>query len=1379
MKRFWLIAAAAFLIFSSCDEHLSSPYVPSSDDQGGVKGSAPVNVSASQGEKRSITVSWDSVPDAVLYYIYRAGSPLDLFTLCAETPSNYFSFNVSPGSSVYYRVSSVSYNGDESASSNYVLGTSLAQPIISDITDISEDRAAVTWYMENSGAYKNDLLYIVYCFNGETEVAQIMLEALNLSENRAVFSGLNANTRYEYQVEAYLRANQDASEKSDKMDAATARRFRPGPPLHLIASHGTSASEIKLTFTLPDMVDIALGENMYDPKPLYFTISKRLYSDNHSNEYQLVCAYYGTNPANALSKTGGITFSENKYSPGEIITWTDSGASVRRGIEYEYRVQSYVDNTSKIITSDSSRSSTTGWAMSGGDVSYGTTLYNLNNEGTLYNTAELPVSFNFDHKNIPYEYTVKIIVKPLGDGYPLEPSGNFTVERKYNEYNEVKNYSIKMYDLTVKSSSDNLGRGTYSVEITVGIPFEQSPISVFKALGEIDISENTKPIVVNNFHVQDGYKDKFVLIWDNYNNIKYLIQESDNGTSWPADSAGVVINPNPTDEEEAELDTSFSHVVTEQAQGITKYFRIRPARVDDNGDKWGQWVYTAKGSETLGVPVLTVLQEASYSNITPIWTDTQKADTYRIKYRYTADGVNAPYKTAAEKHINELSLDANNNFRFTFRPEGYNDVSKAGNEIQILVEALNKGLQEKTGSGEIFTSSIEDVRTKLVGPANLNASATRAISTQDIYISWNSIPGAGGYYIFRRQFNMNNTAEEGIEAVVYYVPALTASSINVVGKNLTNDLSNTKVDTTTVKATASFAGSHYSLRDIYLPDSEYESAAYNRHTHAYKDQQNDIAQGMSYRYFVVPVIANESLNSIEFTYNKNSSNKHTSISSYSIQENGAKIIYSGAAAIEQDGFTIGFGQNVAATKGTYSSTEGSDGRKVNNGIQITWSAPPRLSAVAGFTPKYTVYRRTTGSSVWTSVVTNIDTPAYIDTPQERGIAFEYAVGITKENDGSIFAPQDSKRFIELCAKQRDEKERPNMLGYMLGMVKMESVSRGESSDINAQLGELVKWYSSGVTGSYGVGNNNWGIDGYELFVMNRNINANWHSIASMTNIPNQINHSMLLTPSNTPSVTITDSLGTTTRNLLIVLRDYKHYFKVRSYVMNGDEKVYCPDPPYTYTNGTASNPHFLENEYVKWGARQITQTEFAQITSLYMARAIEQGNYWTSTWAILARTWRTVNAAANYGGGGNMRHSSNAAVTEWWYEYRNWKTDLQTRAGDWMTFITVDGDIWIVTGASTRPHRYRRANNGYKNNRLVVTGPSDTPHLYSGEVQFGANSADNNANNLRWVDGTVHVIYPSDTAIQTFSLRGQDTAFMFSTDVGGSSSYVNQGNAWR
>jgi hypothetical protein len=1363
MKRIIYAVIVVAFIFASCkDTFFSEPVVPPS--QANKAGSPPENLSASQGEKRAITLSWNQMTNAALYYIYRAASPLDVFVRCGETTVNNFTFNVQPGSTVYYRVSSVSFAGIESSQSFYVRGTSLAQPVITDITEVSESGSTVTWYMDNvSGdTYKNNLLYTIYCFYGSMEVAQLALDGSLISENKAVFAGLNANTRYEYQVEAYLRSDQNTSEKSEKMDVATARRFKPGPPLKLHVARGTAVDKIELSFELPDMVDIALGENLYDPKPLYFVIFKRLYTQNHLNEYQKVCSYFGS-----VTGNGGLTF--NGYIPGASVRWVD--ANVNRGVEYEYMVQSYVDGTPRVISSDDSKSSAVGWTLSEGNLSFMDIEYQYVSGQDLFGSARLPLDFEFNPKGVVYRYTLVETIDPLGDEDPNDAVNRINRRIPFT----AGDIYIPTMDLTRKTDQNNPGRGLYSYVVQIrldGISPESDPLDVIEAIGQVEVSENTQPLVVEKFSVLDGYTDKFIFRWHYWSNRKYIIYESLNKNG-PWNDIGT-INANPGNDNNATENVNFEWTYSGQTTGTVKYFAIQPYRaLGGNEFKQGQKVYASAASRTLGVPKISKGEGYAYSAITALWTEAQKADTYRIKYWYTDEGGYQSATVAKTVKASELSFDALGQFKFTFSPFADNvaDVGKAGKEIQIAVDALNEGLRATVGGGEISTTSAEEVRLRLVGPALLNLSASKAVSTSEITVSWNGISGADGYYVFRRQFNMTNTAEEGIESVVYYIPAFQSSSINVTGKNLLLDTAtNAKVDTSTVKATASFSGSAYRLQDIYLPDNEY-TGNYNRHTLAYRDQQNNLAQGYPYRYYVVPVVdrggAPEPLSSIDFTYGKDGYNKNTSITSYTIRENNSDVRYSGAASIEQEGFAIGFGQNVVATKGTYASSG-----NVNNGIEITWDPPPRLSTVAGFNPRYTLYRKAATSSTWIAATSNISERRYIDDSQNlgRGVAYEYVIGITNGGSGGVSQPQYSQRFIDLCNTLRDEKNRPRMLGYMLGMVKVDSVSRGENAEINAQFAEEIRWPSAGITNSAST-DPNWGIDGYMVFVMNRNISSGWHEIANITNIPNQTDQ----------SVRVTNGTG-----LLKVLRDYKHFFKVRSYVLKGDEKIYCPDPEWTYKFqfGTTQAAHIaaskaMENDYVKWGARQITRDEFIQITTLFLARGIEP-NGWLS--ALAARTY---NASTNMGGSGSVRVSSNAAVTSWDLRYNSYKNDMNLKTGDWVTFITINGTVWAGTGASTAPQRY--GDQGW----VDVIGPWDlpvipntsTPVLYTGKFRIGGDNNDmywNNANNHIYIQypsaNMIHKWKTESTACEKVEWRGINTPLPYSGQNGGNARYGQE--AW-
>jgi fibronectin type 3 domain-containing protein len=1358
---FTAAAAVLFVLFSCDNQFLSEPYFPSGGGAAGRGISAPEGVKASQGERRKVTLSWNPAPNAVRYYIYRANNLLETFNRCGETNSTQFEDKVEAGSKFYYRISSVSNDGAESVQSFYVGGTSLAQPLISDITDITEEEAAVTWYMDNvsDDSYKDKLLYTVYCFNGTAEVAQIALDGSMILENKAVFKGLAPNTSYEYQVEAYLRGDQSASEKSIKMNAATARRFRPGAPRKLKASRGAAKDKVTLSFDLPDMVDIALGDNLYEPKPLYFVIKKRFYSESGNNEYETVCAYFGSTAGKGTPFPNGIS-----YIPGAAVTWIDQ--NVQRGVKYEYLVQSYVDETLKTISSDASIANADGWALSEGSLSFGEIKYTEDTDDDLYTSAELPLVFEFDPQDEEYEYELVEKIEPLGDTDPLDPAGGITNTIPFVTSPGVNRKIVnREMDLTQKPTQDNPGRGLYSY--AVEIRRDGVVLDTISTIGKKEVSENTDPIIVENFRVQDGYTNKFVLKWDSKPNRKYTLNI--------VDAKGVFVKEIASDAV-PDASGSYTYSATDILPGVMCYFAIRPSKVLADGTlKYGQMVYAPTASQTLGVPKLSLGGGASYSAITAEWTEAQKADTYRIKYRYAGE---TNYITAETVKKEKLDKIASGNFKYTFKPEGTEiDIAKAGKEIQIEVDALNEGLRAEVGGGEIVTSSVQNVSARLVGPAELGLSAGRGASAQEIAVSWNKISGADGYYVFRREFNMNNTAEAGSEPVVYYV---SADGNSVIGKDMVLDSTNNnaKIDASTVKAAVTFTGSRYTLKDMYMADVEYDSNVFSRHTDAYRNQQNDMAQGYPYRYWVVPAISSSTLNSIVFAYNKDSGNKNTDIAHYTIQENSAAIKYSGAGAIEKNngtGFAIGFGQDVTATKGTYASSG-----NVNDKIKITWETPPLLS---GSNITYTVYRRTSGGS-WETVVSNISALEYIDTPSVRGIAYEYVIGITNSD------PRTSRRFIDLCYTRRDERDRPLMLGFMLDNVKMESVSRNEQK-VGNDFAEEVKWYSAGVKNSFNA-DNNWGIDGYEVYVMNQNIDANWHLIADIpsANIFNQINQSV--------KVTNVKSGNTLEGGLLKVMRDYKHFFMVRSYVLNAvGEKVLCPNPNWTYEYkfGTTEAAHIaasnnMQNDYVKWGARQITKDEFIQIVSVYAGRGINDTGGGAAD--------KTINASTTWGGSGSVTQDyTYQAATDAHknYKYNNYKTDLYTRGKQWVTFITINGNIWSrCYPIGSWPFRY--GEDGW----VTIKGPWDTPDLYTGQIIFGRNKSLTGATNggFSWngngttsggmstsesgaVSARIAVKYPGTVANpgaadeEQFLYRGRDTALQFKDQ--GSERY-NQ-DAWK
>jgi len=1353
MKKILLAIIAINVIVTACQNpFVSDPYVPGETE--GRSSGIPGGITATHGGKRSIELSWGEVSGAARYHVFKADSPLMPFIQCGETTDTRLEFSVPAGSTVYYRVSAVSHNGQESERSFYVKGSSLAQPIITDITDITEASATVTWYMENvaDDTYKASLRYTVYCFNGTTEVAQIPIDGSKITANKATFTGLFAGAEYTYQVEAFLVSDQSSSEKSEIVNAETARRMRPGAPEELTASQGTSPNTITLTFKLPEMVSIKVNDGEYEDHGLKFVISKRFYIEGvNNNDYMQV-----------------DTFDPDEYEFGKMVAWTDTKTALNdiiRGRDYEYIVQSYVNIPDKTITADTSKSlPVRGWTLNEGRLSIGDPEYTLNTEETMYETALLPLHFTFNTKGKEYRYRVLETINPIGDEYALDPEGEINRSSALLSYEEITEPYTASMNLTLKSTANSPGRGLYSYTVSIHL-LDGTEIDTVTAVGDVLISEDIDPIVVEGFAVEDGYANKFLLTWDSADNTKYILYESADGIHW--DEVDTF-----NDDASPEDDGTPDPIIVELENydpGVTVYFAMQPIRMVQNNfghivAKKGQRVYLEEGAQTLGEPEL-LSATGSYSTITAAWKKAQKADTYRINYRYVGE---SNYTTIATLLDKDLTPDETGTLHRSFEIPGYNNAIQSGMPLEIKVEALNEKLREVVNGAEgdpSFFNTSQKKDTQLIGPAGLDVQTSKAAVANYIDVSWNKVAGAGGYYVFRRQFNMNNTAEER-EAIVYYVSAHETAPI-VKGKDLTKVGPDAIIeDTIIVKASASFTNPRYTLRDEYMNDGEY-GTVYGTHIETYRNQQNDMVRGNPYRYYVVPVLSELPMVSlIEFNYAQDSmTNKNTTINSYTITVDGVSIPYSNAAGLEKTGFTFGFGQNVTATKGTYTSNLNPANGFINNdGIKVTWEAPPLLAGVENFTPRYTVYRKAYNESAWASVRT-IDPPLelenleYIGDTESEGIVYEYLIGIANGN-ATVIQPGTTPRYIDWCKEQKDS-GRPKMQGYILDKVKIQNVSRNELK-VENEFAEEVKWSSSRVKYNDNIVDYNWGIDGYTVFVMNRNIDGNWHDIYNIeSNIPNQLEQSTKVTNAN---------------GLLKVLRDYKHYFKVRSYVYNdGGDKVYSPDPNWDYEALFSLSPNrnnqdradFLQDDYVKWGARQITPEEFSRIATLFITVGINNTIGVTSnSYQLKSVSWITK---SNNGASGRVSAETTNAARRLYVYFDNFKPDLYTNANRGnsnyaTTFVKIHGssdtyannNIYAdidVAGAFPSSYgtaryydagkfRYYEYGTGY----CDVIGPDCVSPLYTGKIRFNDTGDYNNtANDLKWSDGYIDIQYPVGT----------------------------------
>jgi len=763
-------------------------------------------------------------------------------------------------------------------------------------------------------------------------------------------------------------------------------------------------------------------------------------------------------------------------------------------------------------------------------------------------------------------------------------------------------------------------------------------------------------IVVNEFNVQDGYADKFVITWLREPTYIYRLRMSLTGNGGWSQVAQF-------DEIAGSTEAAmFTYEVTGIGSGQTRYFTMQAYQVDEDGSEaGGKNVASSGAKETMGVPELTLVNNGpSHHTVSLSWTAANRADAYQIVYTIAGDATSPHTKEVALSELTPIE----GGYTYSFRPNGYNNPIILGRLITIRVEALNDELYKASGCSKAdITTTSNAVTTRLVGPAELNAAATQATQWDNIQLSWSPVEGAAGYYVFRRQFNLNNSAAADAGVITYYVPA-GSGALTVTGKNVA------AAETNTVKATAA-ASTRFTLTDTWMNDGEY-SGVYSGYTASYKNQQNDLARGNAYRYFIVPVAA--STDTVQF----NGSNV-----SYSITSGGDAITYNSATSLEKTGFAVGFGQNVVATKGTYVS----GGGDVNNAIQVTWEAPPLLAS-AGVTPNYRLYCKAYSGSTeldWVSVDLG-NVYSFID-DDNRDMVFEYAIGI----NGS--QPNNLGRFIADSRAQLDGKGIPKGFGFIQQMVKLQGVTRNAQSDGNGNFGERATFYKN-ANPYY-----NMGIDGYRTEVLNRNVNNGRQWI-----------HLGDITPEGAP----TDATQVTfhvNNTALKVLRDYRHYHKVRSFVLNSNgDKVYCPDPaPHISwplrdgVNTSYSWPNGQETDYVKWGARQISADEFAAITALTIGTQL---NWW-----------------ANYNSGPD-RNTGSGSVSVSNNNTFGYQLNMDfTNAKPY--FVTLNGRLHgRVTASPRSPEEYGCYGSGTsglesagsnQKSTLTFTGPDDVS-MYSGTV---------------------------------------------------------------
>ena len=888
---------------------------------------APTDLKVTQGLQGRIELTWKPVLNAVRYFMYRSDTPFGNFVQVGETTDALYTQKVPAGTDTYYKITAVNLQNQETDYSVAVRGTSLAQPVISDIQgDAQEGDSTVTvyWYMNNVDAYADAVRYELVCYDATgKEQKRIPGESGNKTE--LTVTGLTPNTTYLYQVEAYNIAEQDKTEASDKIDAQTARRLRPNPPENLTVSHGAFGDKVEVSFVLPTKVDVAVEKNVYEQFPLYFKIYRKVAGEDDST-YEPVCGYFGSIKGNA-DKNGGVCFADQytptdpdaPYQEGETVTWTDS--TVVRGRQYQYKVQSYTDIESRVITSDKSiATSEPGWAVAPISFEMDPVIYDdeVDNEGNpvSHKTANLSATLTFDTLGKADSYTYELTVN-----YQALQTADASISTTVLSNGKVYNFDtiddvdafVYTVDLTNEAELKNKeGVYTFTVKVKYKAGTAKTWEESVSTINSRYVVKALQPLVVQNLVVEDGYPDKFVLTWDRDPTITYEIQYRSKDSTSPDDyTTAKTVEPDP-DSVAVTIERytyEFKHYdgdkkTTPVKSGDVQYIRIRPSV---NGNASSAIPSDDNIYYTLGTPTVTFDQaKAAADSITVTWPKIEKATSYEVTYAYDGvsdttqvlrDGVATTFADAYKADTQIIPVTKEEEIQVTDditcvipKPIGYDYMAYSGKDVTVTVKAINETRK---------TETTKSATTRTLGPAATGVNATVATKENGIHVSWKEIPGATGYLIARTRYGATNTDDSrSTDGEFVYFYDAGAQKLTIIGQDITPGSS-----------VVSNKGT-FTLSDTY---SDSTNVAQDDPSRKFRIEQDKLGWGYPYRYQVFPVT--ESSPSFSRSENLN-------------QCTVGSVTYQDADKNYAAGSAIGYGLDVKATKAESADT-----------VTVTWTKP--------------------------------------------------------------------------------------------------------------------------------------------------------------------------------------------------------------------------------------------------------------------------------------------------------------------------------------------------------------------------------------------------------------------------------------------------------
>lgn len=1181
---------------------------------------------------------------------------------------------------------------------------------------------------------------ILYNADGTQVLKEETIPALdknNEVNTKYTFKNLTPNTNYYIQIKAYTKSAQDAksTESSDIESQSTAHSLIPAAPENFEAAKGISKDGIALSWVLPKFAEIK-ASTTYETRPVYFKVFRKLESAPET-AYDLVLTYLGTTATDKIEKnavhfvktttesgteatvTMGASLAGSKpedgteipskvdvkieypedagaetdpnypnYIPGTKITLTDKTAS--RGEKYSYRIQSFIDdNGKKNVTSDESWSDGTGWLINSPTVSVSSD-YQVNAEDpTKIDSFTVTLNFKFDDFGQQYNYVItetcqkmrKATAKEIEAGQEDKPEG----EPVINLHITSSYPSIAQKEFPYTPLKDELYYQKYSYKVSICDSSSEDTSSAYYTVeasnSVIVINDMSRIPKIENFSINDGYKDKFIISWKYNKDYKYTLK-------WK----NIDKNNNESDTQEEVLDNSVLETMLSEDNIVTFYHTA------NSGDRRKGYSLTANNGlekteyypdevQTLGTPEPSF--EPSYNSIKISWKPVQKAAKYEITADYSGKPISA----------SEIKTDEDNNlYCEIIEPYGkaddetYNTTNAeiSGQKINFKIKSISKN---KANEEVDRASSPDNFKIFTLGPAAIehiesdegNPAVARGIaingSDDSISLRWNKVEGAKGYLIFRRKYSENYYSDIKNQADVYYYSTETKSTTLIPDNG------------SKLPVSCNETAGVITFNDNYKQIEDYDNI--------YEMNQDQIAWGFPYGYTIIPV-----KNSSDFTINDD----------LSIHGKSNSIEYTQVSLnkIEKTGSTYGYGFALTASKGVSL-----------NQVDLVWKDPHNA------TQKPTIYYREYNAepgSLWKRGLAASNFDSTLIVPEISYKAYDYVAYYTPAPSETI---KIKPYFEEYISKQKDSYEERFNKGYILALEKPKAEYAG---NLNEDDKTDRYYYSERFSlNQYSKEEKKQGFDKAEIFMLNTNKKDGWKKIAELDpsdfsiketlsnaeydlNIEKPTNFDLILTPA-----TIKNG-GTNTKGLLQVLRDAKHYYMIKA------SRTFTDSEGKTKTLETS-----VGSDGSIYAYRQITDEELVKSTMLVIADAFNVTPEGNTTNGITGSFWWDSNYDAA------IWYKLKMKITNFSYSWIELPNKYSS-SNLYTSFIKISSqnDSSSVMGRADNKHPYflcQNDNKKFNKDKLIPLTVTSTEQMtssklplssYSGTVNFAASDSEFN-----------------------------------------------------